>query len=238
MECEHCKKREAITTVGGRKVCDVCARNEILKRIRRDAVSRKVFDYKDKILFAEPDFLKGESELLKAILLKSCYSCNLDPYTLEIRTSGNSITDKLWEIMRSVLMNATQRSIRKIVLPFTADFLMAYLIYSVSTGEKEYIWLLDYKNDFNGIEFIVPFFSTSWKELSGFMNSKTISGDNLMDLILNWERETLSENYELFHAYWNSANILKGDRRCKTCGAYVTHDDLCLRCSRETISRP
>ncbi len=238
MECEHCNKREAITVVGGRKVCEVCARNEILKRIRRDAVSTKTFTYKEKVLITIPDFLKSEGNLLKALLMKACYSCKLDGEVLEVSTKDESdIVGKLWKILRTSMETMKDRG-RKVVLPFTADFLMAYVIYSVSTKQKDYVWLLNYKQEINGVVFIMPFFSTSQKELSGYLTHEIATGDSLFDSILKWEEENLGENYELFHVYWNSGKILYGEKYCKLCGAYVTHDGLCQRCSLSTTSRP
>ncbi|BBG23838.1 hypothetical protein [Sulfuracidifex tepidarius] len=236
MECEHCKKREAITVVGGRKVCEVCARNEILKRIRRDAISKKTFSYKERVLITIPDFLKTEGDLLKALLMKACYSCKLEGEVLEVTTNDqNGIVEKLWKVLR-LSMNPSH-NIRKVVLPFTADFLMAYIIYAVSTKEKDYVWLLNYKHEINGVTFVMPFFSTSQKELSGYFTHELVTGDPLFDSILKWEEGNLGENYELFHAYWNSGKILQGEKHCSFCGAYIRDGEACQRCSQLTTSR-
>lgn len=224
--------------VGGREVCEVCARNEILKRIRRDAISRKIFNYMEKVLVVTPDFQKSEGELLKALLMKACYSCKLEGIQLEVRTGEEKdVTSKLWKLLSTSTLEAKGRGVSKVVLPFTADFLMGYMIYGISKGQMEYMWLLDYSYKVNDLVFITPFFSTSRIELSAYSLQTSVTGDPLFDSITSWEHEALKENYELFHAYWNSGKILREEKHCRLCGAF-THDEVCQRCLQRMISRP
>jgi hypothetical protein len=241
--CERCKKRDSIAVVGGRKLCVLCARDEIIKRIKREFYPNKVLVYREHILFAYPIYLSQISDLLKMILLDKIYKKFSLSYSELPIDPTNSIIDDIWSIIIKSKIFSKQNNINKVILPFTADFLMAYLIYSISKGDYTYINLLDFEYKLDNILFLIPFYNTSIIELQGFINANElnlITKDELFNTIIKWETELLKDNYELFHAFHNSKKLFQEKNyKCEGCGGLINSPvKYCGRCSVAFASHP
>mgnify|MGYP001772552941 CR=1 FL=1 len=223
--CQRCNKREAITIIGGRKLCIYCARDEIIKRVRKELYETRQINFNDKVVIVTDDQFKPIANLMKYIIEKSCYKCNLEVNEVEIDTNdSNNINDAIWKlIVESIIIP------QKKILPFTSDFLLSYLIYSVSVKDANYLSFSSPLVTFNNNVFIVPFFSTSVMELKGFAEIKMNWRDELFAKIYSWVTSYLSDNYELFHAFHTSIKLFE-KKKCKYCNAFIDEEDYCQRC--------
>ncbi|WP_338601488.1 hypothetical protein V6M85_00230 [Sulfolobus tengchongensis] len=242
MICERCNKREAVTVVGGRRLCSLCAKDEIIKRVKRELYPSKIISYQDKIIFAYPSYLKLISDIIKNILISKIYSkFDLEYYELQIEPQS-SITDDIWNIIIKSRAFAEKYNIHKIFLPFTADFLMAYLLYSIINQEYTYIQLIGFEYNLSNTSFLIPFYNTSLQELQGFLMNDVYfqTRDEVFNDILSWEKDMLKENYELFHAFHNSKKLFeRKEYRCEGCGGIINSPvKYCERCSLVYSSHP
>ncbi|MCH4815007.1 MAG: hypothetical protein QXY87_04255 [Saccharolobus sp.] len=244
MMCERCNKRDAINVVGGRRLCSICSKDEITKRIKRELYPRKIIVHDDKILFAYPSYLSFIQEILRNIINKIYTRFNLQYYEINLEPQ-NSILDDIWNLIIKSKQFSEKNGINKIFLPFTADFLMAYLIYSITNQDYTYIQMIGLEYKVNNISFLIPFYNTSLYELQGFINNESnaiLTKDEIFNEILTWERDMLKENYELFHAFHNSKKLLetgRKDYRCEGCGGVINSPvKYCARCSLIYSSPP
>lgn len=243
--CERCNKRNAINVVGGRRLCEICSKDEITKRIKRELYPRKIIVYKDKILFAYPSYLSFIREILKNIINKIYAKFNLQYYEITLEPQ-HSILDDMWNLIVKSKRFSEENGISKIFLPFTADFLMAYLIYSITNQDYTYIKMIGLEYNVNNISFLIPFYNTSLYELQGFFTNESNNifetKDEIFNEILAWERDTLKENYELFHAFHNSKKLFETkekEYRCEGCGGVINSPvKYCARCSLIYSSPP
>ncbi len=242
MLCERCNKRDTVTTIGGRKLCSVCAKDEIVKRIKREFYPRKALVENDKIIIAYPVYLKPLSELLINIITKLYKKFNIEYLSLEIEPINN-INDEIWKLILKSKCVAEKSGIKKIILPYTSDFLMAYLIYATAKGDYTYVNLMNFEYKVNDILYLLPFYNTSLMELNGFENMneyRIVTMDEVFNDILEWEKSLLKDNYELFHAFQNSRKIFEEKSyRCEECGGIINSPvKRCERCSLISASLP
>ena len=225
--CQRCNKREAITVIGGRKLCGYCARDEIIKRVRKELYETKQINFNDKVIIVTDNQFKPIADLMKYIIEKACYKCKLEVSKLEIDTSdSNNINDAIWKLItESIKLH------QKKILPFTSDFLLSYLIYSISVTDSNYLSFSSPLVVFNDNVFFIPFFSTSIAELKGFAEIRINWRDELFAKIYSWTISYLSENYELFHTFHTSIKLFE-KKKCKYCNAFIDEGDYCQRCKR------
>ncbi|MEM0015665.1 MAG: hypothetical protein QXE59_01235, partial [Saccharolobus sp.] len=156
MLCERCNKRDTVTEVGGRKLCMICSKDEIIKRIKREFYPNKILSSNDKVLFAYPRYLHKISDILKSIIINKIYKIyKLEHFELVVEPK-NSINDEIWNLLINSKSFSEKNNIKKVILPFTSDFLMSYLIYSIIKQEFTYIGLLEFEYKINNISFLVP----------------------------------------------------------------------------------
>ncbi|MEM0091205.1 MAG: hypothetical protein QW550_01145 [Saccharolobus sp.] len=240
MLCERCNKRDTVTEVGGRKLCMICSKDEIIKRIKREFYPNKILSSNDKVLFAYPRYLHKISDILKSIIINKIYKIYKLEYFELVVEPKNSINDEIWNLLINSKSFSEKNNIKKVILPFTSDFLMSYLIYSIIKQEFTYIGLLEFEYKINNISFLVPFYNTSILELRGFLDDKSYeTKDEIFNEILKWELEALKENFELFHAFHNSRKLFQGNYKCENCGGIINSPvKYCSRCSAIFASHP
>jgi len=225
--CQRCNKREAITVIGGRKLCEYCARDEIVKRVRKELYETKQINFNDKVVIITDNQFKPIADLMKFIIEKACYKCKLEVNEVEIDTSDtNNINDVIWKL----IIESTTIPQKKI-LPFTSDFLLSYMIYSISVKDSNYLSFSSPLVTFNDNVFIMPFFSTSVLELKGFAEIKMDWKDETFAKIYSWANSYLNDNYELFHTFYTSIKLFE-KKKCKYCNAFIDEGDYCQRCKR------
>ncbi|MBP1356950.1 MAG: hypothetical protein JZD40_00435 [Sulfolobus sp.] len=222
--CQRCNKREAITVIGGRKVCEYCARDEIVKRVRKEIYETKQITYNDKVVIITDEQFKPVADLLKYIIEKACYKCRLQVSQVKIEVESNNINDLIWKLITESL-----KIQQKKILPFTSDFLLSYMIYSISMKDSNYLAFSSPSVAFNENIFLIPFYSTSIIELKGFAELKLMWKDESFNKIYSWVISYLNENYELFHTFYTSVKLFK-KKTCKYCYAFIDEGDYCQRC--------
>ncbi|BFH74309.1 hypothetical protein SJAV_22530 [Sulfurisphaera javensis] len=233
--CQRCNKREAITVIGGRKLCEYCARDEIIKRVRREIYDSKQFSYNDKVAIIIEEEFGPLSALLKFIIDKACYKCKLIIDEVKVNVQKDNINDIIWNMI--IEAEKLQHKIK--VLPFTSDFLLSYLIYSISSQDSNYLSFAKVMTIFNNNIFFIPLYSTSINELKGFAEIKLRWRDEMFNKIYEWTLSYLQENYELFHTFHSSIKLFQG-KTCKLCNAFINEGEYCQRCNKilASLSRP
>lgn len=234
--CQRCNRRQAVTVIGGRKLCENCARDEIIKRVRKEIYESKQFNFNDSVLIIVDEQFSPLSTLLNFIIGKACYKCKLHVELLKIENNNeNSINDTLWK-----MITVGKKQPHKIkVLPFTSDFLLSYLIYSLSLNDSNYLSFTESLVIFDNSIFFIPLHSTSIQELKGFAEYKLSWKDEMFNRIYEWTISYLHENYELFHTFHTSVQLFRR-KTCKYCNAFIEDGDYCQRCNSflTSLSRP
>ncbi|QIJ32893.1 hypothetical protein DFR86_11835 [Acidianus sulfidivorans JP7] len=232
MLCVRCNKNIAEVYISGKNLCKFCSRDEIIKRIRREISSTRFLDREDSVLIIYPDFYKEIVKLTENIINRICKECKINFSVKEI-SDDTDINKLLWNI--SIEIKKSKEN--KIILPFTADFYLAYIIYSASKGKYYYINLYDITTNIFDKKIFVPFYSTPLMELKGFneITGELNVKDELFNSILQWSKNNFNDN-EIYHSFGNSISLIvenmKG--RCKICNAILnsTDFDCCEYCSK------
>ncbi|NON61502.1 MULTISPECIES: hypothetical protein [Acidianus] len=194
-------------------------------------MSKFLQEKREKILLIYSEPFEEVSELLKKMI--EAFTKNFLP---EIRLfkveESEDVNETLWKMMKFALASEE----KKIVLPITADFLLAYTIYSSSLSQFYYLFMESSIFSLNGKTFLVPLHSTSISELYAF--SEITGGlklkDTLMSEILNWEYEQFKDN-EVVHTFETTIPLLThGMKNCKECGALIASEGLCKYCLRSS----
>ncbi len=228
MLCVKCNRNPAEISISGKLLCKQCARNEIIKRVRRELSETRILSREDKVILAYPDFYEDVAKLIKDIILKICKDCKLDFEEIRIEFKNNEINYDLWKLFTNIMKS----NLNKIILPFTADFFLSYMIYSISTFNYGFLSYYGLTNIFNDKILFTPLYNTPLKELKGFneITGELITNDQLFNGILKWANAEFSDN-EIFHTFENSLTIFKSNR-CKICGAYTKSAEYCEYCLR------
>ncbi|BFI74169.1 hypothetical protein [Sulfurisphaera ohwakuensis] len=225
--CQRCNKRQAITVIGGRKLCEHCARDEIIKRVKREIYDSKQFSFNDKVAIILDEQFRPLSTILSFIISKACYKCKLQVEEVLINADSNYINDIIWKM----IIEGEKLSHKIKILPFTSDFLLTYLIYTISSNDSNYLSFAKSLVVFNNNIFFVPLYSTSVLELKGFAELKLKWKDAVFDKIYGWTLSYLKENFELFHTFHTSIQLFK-KKTCKKCNAFIDSGEYCQRCNK------
>lgn len=231
MLCVKCNKNTAEIYISGKYLCKFCARDEIVKRIRRELSSTRFLDKNDAVLIIFPSFYKELPPLLSSIIGKICKECNLTFNYLEI-SDNIEINRVLWNIIIAI-KNAKEN---KIILPFTSDFYLSYLIYSSSIGNYSYIYLYNIILKIFDKTVFIPLYNTPITELKGFseITGELNVKDELFNQILGWARSNFTDN-EIYHSFGNSIDVILANNknRCLFCNAILASPDsnYCKYCS-------
>ncbi|BDC19894.1 hypothetical protein [Acidianus sp. HS-5] len=229
MICTKCGKNQAEVLISGKYLCTHCARSEIVKRFRKELSSSKFLDREDKVALLTTESFMDVTELIEKLLHNICKSCNLDISIYKIGEEEN-INKTLWKIM----MKIREIEFKKIILPFTADFFLSYLIYSISTGNMGYLDLYSLIVDYSSKKIFIPFYSTPRFELLGFseVTGELKTEDAFLNEIIKWASKQFTDN-EIYHTFGSSINIirLENRRRCKICNVIIESGDYCKYCS-------
>ncbi|EWG07046.1 MAG: hypothetical protein ASUL_05983 [Candidatus Aramenus sulfurataquae] len=226
--CVKCNRFEGEVNVSGKLLCVQCARDEIVKRVRRELSSTGFLEKNDRVLIAYPTFYGNVAALIKDIVSRICKGCNLTIDEVKVEPKGD-INETLWTLFKEVF----DLNYKKVILPLTADFFLSYLIYSISSLNHGFLSYYDLVTEFRGVKFFIPLFSTPLQELKGFseITGELNTKDEVLDEILKWSHKEFQDN-EIFHTFVNSLTIFSG-KRCKICGAYVRpNEEYCQYCLR------
>ncbi|WP_148692339.1 hypothetical protein [Acidianus manzaensis] len=232
MLCVKCNKNYAEVYISGKYLCKFCSRDEIIKRVRRELSSTRFLDRNDAVLIVFPEFYKDVSYLIKNVINRICKECKINFSFEEISDEGD-INKTLWDTVIKI-KNSTEN---KIILPFTADFYLAYLIYSTSTRKYYYINLYDIIIHAFDKNIFVPLYNTPLTELKGFseVTGELNVKDELFNIILKWSKNNFSDN-EIYHSFGNSIQLIMDNikGRCNICNALLTSTDFacCEYCSK------
>ncbi|AAY80732.1 hypothetical protein [Sulfolobus acidocaldarius] len=230
--CQRCGKREYFTVIGGRKLCSMCGKDEIVKRVRKEMHQSKLFNYNDRVAIISPEPLQQISDIVESIIGKAFYRVNLKIEKVEISISNyNYINEYMWNL----LLESKKLSDYKIkVLPFTSNFFLAYMLESISISDYSYLSLFNPYSIIDTTIIFIPLYSTPIQEIECFSKidyNKIKFKDELFNTIFDWVNQQLRENYELFHTYFNTINLFRTDNKCKNCGAYINSgQEYCERC--------
>jgi len=226
--CVKCNRNPAEVSVSGKLLCKQCARNEIIKRIRRELSETRILNREDKAILIYPDFYENVAKLIKNIILKICKDCKLNFEETKVEFKDKEINYDLWRFFTNIMKLNTN----KIILPFTADFFLSYMVYSISTSNYGFLSYYGLTSIFNNKIFFIPLYNTPLKELKGFneITGELNTNDALLNEILKWSNIEFTDN-EIFHTFENSLTIFKNNR-CKICGAYIRSAEYCEYCLR------
>ncbi|WP_246263874.1 hypothetical protein [Metallosphaera tengchongensis] len=216
--------------VSGKLLCPRCSRNEVLHRVRKNMSKTGINLRKQSIIIAYPEFYKEVGELLSSMMTKLCLQCDLN--------IKNIITENYNRInltIRSLILRLNQEEEKIVVLPFTADFFEAYLIYSSSELENSYLSLFSLVNRVGDKLFLLPLYNTPLTEMMGFseLTGELKTGDEVFDAIFLWLHDSFKDN-EVFHTFPPSIQVISSRfSRCKMCGALIKDGEYCKLCSKE-----
>ncbi|MCY0873563.1 MAG: hypothetical protein OWQ47_01330 [Acidianus infernus] len=229
MICTKCGKNQAEVLISGKYLCVYCARSEIVKRFRKELSLSKFLDREDKVMILTTENFMDVANLIEKLLYNICKSCKLDVLIDKI-DEEEDINKTLWKLMIKI----RESDFKKIILPFTADFFLSYLIYSISTGYMGYLDLYSQSIQLYSKKIFIPFYSTPRFELLGFseITGELKTKDAFLNEIIKWESKQFVDN-EIYHTFGKSINIIKLEnrRRCKICNAIIEHGDCCKYCS-------
>lgn len=228
MICTKCGKNQAEVLISGKYLCVHCARSEIVKRFRKELSLSKFLDREDRVVILTTENFMDVSSLIEKLIYNICKSCKLDVIIDKINEEED-INKTLWKIMIKI----RETDFKKIILPFTADFFLSYLIYSISTGYMGYLELYSLVVEVYSKKIFVPFYSTPRFELLGFseITGELKTKDAFLNEIIKWASKQFADN-EIYHTFGSSINVIKLEnrKRCKICNAIIERGDCCKYC--------
>ncbi|AWR99978.1 hypothetical protein DFR87_10125 [Metallosphaera hakonensis JCM 8857 = DSM 7519] len=229
VKCVSCGSDRAEILISGKLLCPKCSRQEILHRVRRNLGRSGINLRGSRVILTYPEFYRNEANLLKSFIEKVCSNCN---FTIkEIEISGDGQVNK---VMRDLVLTSIRESENQVILPFTADFFAAYLIYSSGSPEGSYLSLYGLRSKVSDKVFISPLYDTPLTELRGFseLTGELKTGDELFNGIIEWLHSEFKDN-EVFHTFPPSIPVIVSRfATCKRCGA-LTKSEYCRACSVE-----
>ncbi|WP_126449940.1 hypothetical protein [Sulfodiicoccus acidiphilus] len=222
MLCTKCVKREASITVGGRKLCELCANNEVTRRAYRVLLDSGAIDLKHVTVLSSPQF-SGAERVLSRLFARMGRRHSRELEVVELAAKGGSVDT----LIHSFLTAKGDL----VLLPFTSDFLTAYLIYSISKGRGPiYVKLYSPYFHLRGTLFVSPMIRTSILELKGMGRVEIRTGEEEFDELHRWVLDQLAENPELLFTAPSSAKLFEGAETCQTCGATLV-GGICPMCA-------
>lgn len=232
MLCVKCNKFPAEVYISGKYLCKACARDEIIRRIRRELSLTKFLDRNDNALIIFPEFYKDVAQLISNTLRRICKECNFNFSYLEV-ADDEDLNKVLWNVVITI---KSIKEANKIILPFTADFYLAYLVYSSTLGNYYYLYLYNLTLKIFDKNIFVPFYETPRAELKGFseITGELNVKDPLFNEILKWSRNSFIDN-EIFHSFGNSIDVIINNSKgkCVMCNAILmsSESSCCKYCS-------
>ncbi|BCS94226.1 hypothetical protein [Metallosphaera javensis (ex Sakai et al. 2022)] len=231
VKCVSCGEEGAEILVSGKLLCSRCSRQEVLHRVRKNLGRAGINLRGSQVILAYPVFYKEIGQFLRYLIGKVCPNCNFTMNELVVETKK-----EINSMIRDLLLEIERRAENLVILPFTADFFGAYLVYSSASLENSYLSLYGLKSQMLGKTLVSPLYDTPITELRGFqeLTGELKTGDEVFDAILKWLHSDFSDN-EVFHTFPPSIEaILSRFSRCKRCGAVIRPDgEYCKACSVE-----
>jgi len=205
MTCQSCSKRPASVKVGGRVLCTVCARDEVLSRFKSILYRSKVLGWRKSVIVVIPEGWFPLKDVVLTLTKKSCLSCELS-VSLELLNLHD-----LSEIIEKIILLASQRSV-PVITPFTAEFFAAYLLYSLAKGMKDHLPIVPPISEFSSSKVVSPLSTTTLAELEAFGRFELRFEDQLFDEVFQWARAYFRDSPEQARAYWKSFSLFKSAR--------------------------
>ncbi|ABP95864.1 hypothetical protein HA72_1709 [Metallosphaera sedula] len=232
VKCVSCGENGAEILISGKLLCPRCSRQEILHRVRKNLGKAGVNLRGSQVILAYPKFYSEISQFLKYLIEKVCQNCNF-MISEVIVENGREINS----VIRNLILEIERRPESLVILPFTADFYGAYLVYSSSSLENSYLSLYGLKSEVAHKTLVSPLYDTPITELRGFqeLTGELKTGDEVFDTILEWLHSSFGDN-EVFHTFPPSILAILGKfSRCRRCGAVIRPDsgEYCKACSTE-----
>ncbi len=225
MLCVSCNKREATVRVGGRQLCPLCARDEIQSRVRSVLHRSGALGWRKTVTLVVPSEWLPLKDVLSLLVKRSCLTCEMN---LEVReVNYESFEDLIWDLIDLSISLG-----RPVITPFTAEFYVSYSLYSMISGDKDYLLFSPPIYEYSGSKVVSPLSSSTLAELEAFGHFSISFRDPLFDEIFRWALSYLADSPEQARAFWKSYSLFEGNR-CKRCGALIPEGlELCHRCSR------
>ena len=227
MLCSRCRKREGELKVGGRLLCAMCAREEVLARAKSILHQAGVIGWRAAVEVVVPKGWEALKDVTALAVKKSCQKCEMSVEVKAIEAS-----DPLDAVWRLILESG--KSGKPVVAPFTSEFFSALSIYSITRGIHDYLVFSPPVYSYGNSKVVSPLSSTTLAELRSFGEFKLETGDGLFADIFSWLASYFEASQEQARAFWKSYEVLNrlAKSRCRVCGALLKEgSDLCPRCS-------
>ncbi len=226
MICSRCGKREAELRVGGRALCSVCARDEILARAKSILHQAGAVGWKKSVEVAIPKGWEPLKDVTSIVVKRSCYKCDMR-VDVKFLESGDPF-DAIWKLIME-----SRDSGKPVIAPFTSEFFSAFTLYSIIKGIHDYLVFSPPTYSYNGSLVVSPLSSTTIAELRAFGEFKLSFEDQLFTDLFDWLTDYFASSQEQARAYWRSYEVITklAKKRCKVCGALITEGEVCRRCS-------
>jgi len=227
VKCIKCGNEFSLL-ISGKPMCLRCSRDEIIHRVKRNLVRSGVDLRNSSLTILSPEFYSGVGEILANLIRKVCEPCNVS-LRKEVITGEPDINSTIHELVVKVLESEN----RYFASLFTADFYLAYLIYSSTRSlNGAYLNLYGLRVNVGEKTVLNLLYNTPYTELRGFseLTPRLITGDSLFDSILSWSHDRFPDN-EVFHTFSPSVEELtRLFPRCRRCGAIISAGDYCKAC--------
>ena len=227
MLCSRCNKREGEFKVGGRLLCAVCAREEVLARAKSILHQAGIIGWRAAVKVVVPKGWEALKDVTSLAVKRSCQKCEM---TVEVKTiEASDPLDAVWS-----LIIESRKTGKPVVAPFTSEFFSALSIYSIVRGIHDYLVFSPPVYSYGDSKVVSPLSSTTLTELRSFGEFKLEIGDGLFAEVFSWLTSYFEASQEQARAYWKSYEVLNGlaKSRCRVCGALLKEgSDLCPRCS-------
>ena len=227
MLCSRCGKREGEFKVGGRLLCAVCAREEVLARAKSILHQAGVIGWRAPVEVVVPKGWEALKDVTALAVKRSCQKCEMS-----IEVKALEVTDPLDAVW--ALIVESRKSGKPVVAPFTSEFFSALSIYSIVRGIHDYLVFSPPVYSYGSSKVVSPLSSTTLAELRSFGEFKLGFSDGLFAEVFSWLTSYFETSQEQARAYWKSYEVLNrlAKSRCRVCGALLKEgSDLCPRCS-------
>lgn len=227
MLCSKCGSREATIKLQGRELCHGCARSEVVGQIRKNVGESRLLNYKGSLLTIELDFLEGCTGAVIEVLQKfRKIDIEIDVERVSL-DSFSELDQVIYDIVFRTKQLAGNRT--KVVLPFTADFLLLYLIEVSSMEEHNMVQFGNLRVDTKGLVFVQPLFNLTSYEVSLVRECRVKIQNQYLSTVYQWITENLLENREMFRTFQRSFSLFSSTSYCSLCGG-VSEGEICRAC--------
>ncbi|BCU68587.1 hypothetical protein HS7_20240 [Sulfolobales archaeon HS-7] len=229
IKCYRCEVRESIVNLNGRKLCPICARNEINNAIRKNFLKSGLVDYESRFIILELNGLEGLSKIIEETLTKIAKKTTIYYQTFSLELSSQSVDSYIHDAIIRSLEICSKEKPNGVVMPFPAEIFMYLLISSAVSRDAGYLSLYTHYTKIGSCNFCFPLHNISLLNMEIVYGVESKFPVASFTHFLIWVKESLEGNQEILHSFHKSIELFATQRKCTRCGAF-SESDICKRC--------